>query len=91
LGTAVRQAFTQTSDGQFEVLSLAFSRSHELGLVSLDLTKEDEVEKVFRNFRPNSELGHLGAGQLNPVFVTSPQVVIHCAAERRPDVAEKVW
>lgn len=69
LGTAIRKAFTQTSDGEYEVLSLAFSRSHDSGLVSLDITKKDEVERVFRQFQP--------------------AWVIHCAAERRPDAAEK--
>jgi dTDP-4-dehydrorhamnose reductase len=56
LGAAIRQAFSQTSDGQFEVLALGLSRSRELGLVSLDLTKGDEVEEFFRQFRPNCEL-----------------------------------
>ncbi|RDB30651.1 Methionine adenosyltransferase 2 subunit beta [Hypsizygus marmoreus] len=69
LGAAVRDAFTKAnSEKIFEVLSLSHSRSGE-GLVQLDLTQEEEVEKVFRQFRPNW--------------------VIHCAAERRPDVAEK--
>jgi hypothetical protein len=58
LGTAIRKAFAQTSDGQYEVLSLALSRSHEFGLVPLDLTKEDEVERVFRQFRPNCEFDY---------------------------------
>ncbi|KAF8068757.1 hypothetical protein FPV67DRAFT_1668830 [Lyophyllum atratum] len=67
LGSAVREAFN--FDGaQAEVLGLSHTRSGE-GLVQLDLTKGDEVEKVFRDFKPNW--------------------VIHCAAERRPDVAEK--
>jgi dTDP-4-dehydrorhamnose reductase len=56
LGAAIRQAFAQTSNAQFEVLALGLSRSRELGLASLDLTKEDEVERVFRKFGPNCEL-----------------------------------
>ncbi|KAF8187004.1 hypothetical protein K438DRAFT_1723090 [Mycena galopus ATCC 62051] len=66
LGSALRAAFTASSAA--EVLSLAHSRSGD-GLTKLDLLNEPEVEKVFRDFKPNW--------------------VIHCAAERRPDVAEK--
>ncbi|KAG6918388.1 hypothetical protein DXG01_014789 [Tephrocybe rancida] len=66
LGTAVREAFLNANH---DVLGLSYSRSGE-GLVQLDLTKEDEVVKVFTGFKPNW--------------------VIHCAAERRPDVAEKL-
>ncbi|GLB42055.1 putative rmlD substrate binding domain [Lyophyllum shimeji] len=65
LGAAVRDAFMKA---HHEVLGLSHTRSGE-GLVQLDLTKRDEVEKVFQGFKPNW--------------------VIHCAAERRPDVAEK--
>ncbi|KAF7360318.1 Methionine adenosyltransferase 2 subunit beta [Mycena venus] len=66
LGSAVRDAFTAST--ATDVLSLAHSRSGN-GLTKLDLMNEPEVEKVFRDFKPNW--------------------VIHCAAERRPDVAEK--
>ncbi|KAF8637839.1 hypothetical protein AX17_002468 [Amanita inopinata Kibby_2008] len=65
LGTAVRKAFQASGH---EVLGLSHSRSGD-GLVQLDLTKPEEVNKMFEGFRP--------------------QWVIHCAAERRPDVAEK--
>jgi len=65
LGTAVRDAFT---NAHHKVLGLSHTRSGD-GLVQLDLTKGDEVEKLFKDFKPNW--------------------VIHCAAERRPDVAEK--
>ncbi|KAF7351260.1 RmlD-sub-bind domain-containing protein [Mycena sanguinolenta] len=67
LGSAVRAAFSGAGAGT-EVLSLAHSRSGD-GLTKLDLLNEGEVERVFRDFKPNW--------------------VIHCAAERRPDVAEK--
>ncbi|TFK38122.1 hypothetical protein BDQ12DRAFT_684002 [Crucibulum laeve] len=66
LGTAVSDAFT--SKGSTDVLSLSHSRTGN-GLVQLDLTNNEEVERVFKEFKPDW--------------------VIHCAAERRPDVAEK--
>ncbi|KAJ7276068.1 hypothetical protein B0H12DRAFT_1083460 [Mycena haematopus] len=66
LGSAVRKAFTAAAT--IEVLALAHSRSGD-GLTQLDLLNEPEVERVYRDFKPNW--------------------VIHCAAERRPDVAEK--
>ncbi|KAG6888103.1 hypothetical protein C0995_010668 [Termitomyces sp. Mi166 len=65
LGTAVHEAFV---NAHHEVLGLSHTRPGE-GLVQLDLTNQEEVEKVFTDFKPNW--------------------VIHCAAERRPDVAEK--
>ncbi|KAJ7485258.1 hypothetical protein FB451DRAFT_1228914 [Mycena latifolia] len=68
LGSAVRRAFTDSPRPGTEVLSLSHSRSGD-GLRNLDLLDEAEVEKAFRDFKPNW--------------------VIHCAAERRPDVAEK--
>jgi len=68
LGTAVREAFTKTSDQHFEVLGLAHSRSGD-GLIKVDVTDKGEVTRIFTEFKPNW--------------------VIHCAAERRPDVAEK--
>ncbi|TFK21143.1 NAD dependent epimerase/dehydratase [Coprinopsis marcescibilis] len=66
LGSAVKTAFEKAHGTN--VLGLAFSRASE-GLEKLDLTNKEEVEKKFREFRPDW--------------------VIHCAAERRPDVAEK--
>ncbi|KAF5381345.1 hypothetical protein D9615_008349 [Tricholomella constricta] len=63
---AVREALEKA---HHEVLGLSHTRSGE-GLVQLDLTKREDVERAFEDFRPNW--------------------VIHCAAERRPDVAEKV-
>ncbi|KAJ3769298.1 hypothetical protein FB446DRAFT_766288 [Lentinula raphanica] len=65
LGSAVREAFKATDN---QVLALSNTRTGD-GLVPLDLTNAEEVEKVFTEFKPNW--------------------VIHCAAERRPDVAEK--
>lgn len=88
MGTAIRKAFAQTPDGQYEVLSLALSRSHEFGLISLDLMKMDEVDRVFKQFRPDCEL-HCWQPIVNTTVIYLSGV-IHCAAERRPDVAEKV-
>jgi S-adenosylmethionine synthetase len=65
LGTAVENALQAAGH---EVTGLSHSRAG-CGLVQLDLTKQDEVEKLFERIQPDW--------------------VIHCAAERRPDVAEK--
>lgn len=55
LGTAVRNAFSNASDQHYEVLSLSYSQSGE-GLVQLDLTKKEDVERVFTEFKPTCEL-----------------------------------
>jgi S-adenosylmethionine synthetase len=68
LGSAVAAAFRSSEDPQVEVVALSHSRSGD-GLVQLDLTNKDEVDKRLRELKPDW--------------------VIHCAAERRPDVAEK--
>lgn len=65
LGSAVHEAFKTTG---VDVLGLSYSRARE-GLEQLDLTRKEDVENVFSQFKPDW--------------------VIHCAAERRPDVAEK--
>ncbi|KAJ4473074.1 hypothetical protein J3R30DRAFT_3659398 [Lentinula aciculospora] len=65
LGSAVRKAFISTSH---QVLALSNTRTGD-GLVPLDLTNTQEVDKVFTELKPNW--------------------VIHCAAERRPEVADK--
>ena len=85
LGTAVYNAFRTVPSNI--VLGLAHSRPRE-NLKVLDLLDQEEVERVFAEFRPDCKF-----------FVYAPcvlalrsiiQVVIHSAAERRPDVAEKV-
>ncbi|KDQ58675.1 hypothetical protein JAAARDRAFT_206541 [Jaapia argillacea MUCL 33604] len=65
LGSAVFAAFLE---GGHTVLGLANSRPTG-DLKKFDLCDKPEVEKVFKEFKPDW--------------------VIHCAAERRPDVAEK--
>lgn len=52
LGSAVRKAF-KSSDG-FEILSLSYSQSGD-GLVPLNLTSNEEVDKVFKEFKPDCE------------------------------------
>jgi hypothetical protein len=93
LGSALQKAFAQTPDGQYDVLSLALSRSHESGSIPLDLTKTDEVQRVFTQFRPDCEpeFWIVGNEQLcNITHIIHLSGVMHCAAERRPDAAEKV-
>jgi S-adenosylmethionine synthetase len=54
LGTAVSNSFLSPSASQsgiFDVLRLSFSQTGN-GLVPLDLTKKDEVDKVFKEFKP---------------------------------------
>ncbi|KAK2461286.1 hypothetical protein APHAL10511_006813 [Amanita phalloides] len=65
LGSAVYDAFQKSGH---DVIGLSHSRGGK-GLIQLDLTDEEEVDKLFERNRP--------------------EWVIHCAAERRPDVAEK--
>ncbi|XP_021339207.1 methionine adenosyltransferase 2 subunit beta-like isoform X3 [Mizuhopecten yessoensis] len=66
LGRAVYKEFL--SDASWEVLGLAFSRASG-NLRKVDITSNDELNKVFDDFKP--------------------QVVIHSAAERKPDAVEK--
>ncbi|KAE9400519.1 NAD(P)-binding protein [Gymnopus androsaceus JB14] len=68
LGSAIHHAFTNNTNQIHTVLALSHTRT-TTGLLQLDLTHKDQVEKVFAEFKPDW--------------------VIHCAAERRPDVAEK--
>lgn len=90
MGSAVREAF-KASDKHFDILGLAHSRSGE-GLVKLDLTDNAAVEKVFREFKPNCTQSKPSTPQYVeiPADYVDISGVIHCAAERRPDVAEKV-
>lgn len=69
LGRAVLRVFDE--DAKWEATGTAFSRFKEDAkprLVKLDLTDEEEVERLVREI--------------------DPQVIVHCAAERRPDVCE---
>lgn len=52
LGSAVREAFKSTPH---QVLALSNTRTGD-GLVPLDLTNTQEVEKVFTEYKPNCRL-----------------------------------
>lgn len=51
LGSAIRNAFNEDTD-KFEVLSLAHSRKGP-GLINIDLTNKEEVDKTFSKFKPD--------------------------------------
>ena len=84
LGDAVYNAYKTSGH---TVLGLANSRATG-ELQQLDLLNATAVEEAFSDFKPDCEFrmfdrlcachGFLGVG------------VIHCAAERRPDVAQQV-
>jgi nucleoside-diphosphate-sugar epimerase len=90
LGSAINDAFRSLIGHDIEVLALAHSRSGRQ-LVKLDLLDQPEVEKTIEQFKPDCKW-ILGAAF--PLVVTIRIImsigVIHCAAERRPDVAEGV-
>lgn len=86
LGTAVRNAFNKDHHHDSRVLSLSHSQSGQ-ELVSIDLTKTGEVDALFTQFKPNCGSSSSIAFARSVMRVLG---VIHCAAERRPDVAEKV-
>ena len=72
-----------------EVTGLSHSRAGH-GLIQLDLTKQDEVGKLFEGIQPNCLLPLYLAAFVMTSGLSPSLGVIHCAAERRPDVAEKV-
>ncbi len=80
--------YSAFKQGNHVVLGLANSRSND-ELRKLDLLDQPEVEKVFKEFAPNCEFISLLTNELSLTRVPF-EGVIHCAAERRPDVAEKV-
>lgn len=87
LGTAVKTAFERS---QWDVLGLAYTRASD-GLEKLDLTDFEAVKKRLKEFKPDCKLsGSALAGVLDIIPDDLSLGVIHCAAERRPDVAEKV-
>ncbi len=53
LGTAVRNAF-KASGEHFDVLALSFTQTGN-DLLPLDLLRQDEVDRVFKAFKPHCE------------------------------------
>lgn len=86
LGTAVYDAFKGAG---YEVLGLAHSRPKG-DLVKLNLLDNTAVETAFGDFKPDCMV-HYVLLSMQHWILKYIQGVIHCAAERRPDVAEKVW
>jgi len=85
LGSAVYKAFK--TSGQWDTIGLAHSRTGE-GLLKLDLTIFEEVEKFLADLKVDCKLTCSLDTFLNAHFEYVG--VIHCAAERRPDVVESV-
>lgn len=83
LGSAIYRAFKKTDHS---IVGLAHSRKAE-ELVQLDLTDKDAVSKFLREHTPDCKYSIFSVARVSHKFLTG---VIHCAAERRPDVAEKV-
>ena|SRR5277367_5011207 len=92
LGSAVYNAFLGTHT--VRVLGLAHSRASG-ALRALDLTDSAAVEQTFSEFFTQPEGVHerrcecLMCLMMFCIYIT-PAGVVHCAAERRPDVAQQV-
>ena len=71
------------------VLGLAHSRSTD-ELQKLDLLDYEATQRVFSEFKPDCESHGTDDRGLTLTAACVGEGVIHCAAERRPDVAEKV-
>ena len=83
LGTQVCDAFAQAGH---EVVGLAHSRATGK-LKQVDLLDEAKTNDVFSEFQPHCKCVIIHVTRWHS---EASEGVIHCAAERRPDVAEKV-
>ncbi|KAJ8297639.1 hypothetical protein KUTeg_024170 [Tegillarca granosa] len=98
LGRAIFREFE--GEGSWQVLGLAFSRATEK-LRKVDLINKESVTQVINDFKSHTEhtaytVGHPCKPYIQPnqpwpypSYTRAPSVVIHSAAERRPDVVEK--
>ncbi|KAI1414379.1 NAD(P)-binding protein [Hypoxylon sp. FL1857] len=76
LGRQVVQAFKR---GYWKVKGTGYSRADGLSILKVDLLKDDEVSAMLDEFKPSADsLSH-----------SRPQVVVHCAANRFPDICDK--
>jgi len=83
LGSAVRRAFDAQN---VDVLPLSLSRSGD-GLVQVDLTDKQATSRVFEDYKPDCGCDWPADGLIR--VNSSVAGVIHCAAERKPDAAER--